>query len=271
MLGKLMKHEFKATGRLVPLVFMAWAIFALSTFLTRQTGWNAASGISLFFFIIAGAAAVIITYVVVITRFYKSMYANEGYLSLTLPVEGWKLIFTKVLTSFIWITLSYAVMIATIILTVVFAIKGNSGVWAEFKEQLFMVFGIREKDFWRIILYSSVAALIQTLAGIMQIYFAITLANTGSFQKNAVAFSFVFYLAISFIVQMIGMGLILFVPLSFYFGSDGAKIVFEPMISSMNQQVVDKIGLSSTLLDLACIGGLYAGILKLLQRRVSVR
>lgn len=58
------------------------------------------------FSIILMIACPLVTYVIVIMRFYKSCYGDEGYLTQTLPVSGKQIYFSKLLVAFCWCLLS---------------------------------------------------------------------------------------------------------------------------------------------------------------------
>ncbi len=52
--------------------------------------------------------------VLIIRRFYTSMYSAEGYITLTLPVERWKHIISKLIVSMIWLITGEIFMIASV-------------------------------------------------------------------------------------------------------------------------------------------------------------
>ncbi|MEG2774597.1 MAG: hypothetical protein RR906_04240 [Acetivibrio sp.] len=128
MLGKLCKHEFKATARwFLPL----YAIALLLTPITRITnsfGFRQYEGFfstRIFSFIqgivtmayvssllVIGAAC----FLLIIYRFYKSMVTEEGYLMHTLPVSTSSLIWSKLLVAFLWSIASILVIALSLLL-----------------------------------------------------------------------------------------------------------------------------------------------------------
>ncbi|MBM6918345.1 hypothetical protein [Intestinimonas butyriciproducens] len=124
MLNKLLKYEFKSTGRTFLPVYGALLI---TSFLTRLFVFNKDFSnsffLSLFQVVISSLfgfllmAVCILTLVVSLQRFYKNLLGEEGYLSMTLPVRPWQHILCKSLTSLVWyIFSSIAAILAFVIL-----------------------------------------------------------------------------------------------------------------------------------------------------------
>lgn len=109
MLGKLLKHEFRATGRVMlpvlgVLVFVA-LLFNLSVrFYSGSSSLllNILFGLVVFSFIAGIIAAEIIALVLMINRFYKNLLGEEGYLMHTLPANVHELVWSKIIVSFVW-------------------------------------------------------------------------------------------------------------------------------------------------------------------------
>ena len=124
MLSKLMKYEFKSTGRTFLPIYGALLI---TSFLTRLFVFNKDFSnsffLSLFQVVISSLfgfllmAVCILTLVVSLQRFYKNLLGEEGYLSMTLPVRPWQHILCKSLTSLVWYIFSgIAAILAFVIL-----------------------------------------------------------------------------------------------------------------------------------------------------------
>lgn len=124
MLNKLLKYEFKSTGRTFLPIYGALLI---TSFLTRLFVFNKDFSNSFFlgiFQVVISSlfgfllmAVFILTLVVSLQRFYKNLLGEEGYLSMTLPVRPWQHICCKSLTSLVWyIFSSIAAFLAFLIL-----------------------------------------------------------------------------------------------------------------------------------------------------------
>ena len=104
MLGKLMKHEFKTTSKvilplyLILVVLTIFArIFAQSLFTAENSnidsiGFGLFGGLSVILYILGLFAVSIASFIYLLVRFYKNLFGDEGYLMHTLPVTSWELL-----------------------------------------------------------------------------------------------------------------------------------------------------------------------------------
>lgn len=109
MLRKLMKHELRATGRvmgpLLLLVLVAAVGGNISTYRLLETSngvLNTLGVVLLMGYTIAFVASGVMAFVLMVQRFYKNLLRDEGYLTMTLPVSVHEHIWAKLLTSLIW-------------------------------------------------------------------------------------------------------------------------------------------------------------------------
>ena len=101
MLGKLIKHEFRATGRILLPVYLVMLLTAALVrgfqVLTEQTAgefMRALAVLSVLLFSAAVFGGSILAFVLMIYRFYKNLMTDEGYLMFTLPVTTGQLIWS---------------------------------------------------------------------------------------------------------------------------------------------------------------------------------
>ena len=122
MLGKLLKHELKATSRYLLPIF---AILALFTLLARivlgldifNGALSFISGFVMLGYVLSMVAIVVVTIVVLVMRFYKNLTSDEGYLMFTLPVKPSQLINSKLIIALFWSVLSFiGVLLAIFVL-----------------------------------------------------------------------------------------------------------------------------------------------------------
>lgn len=134
MLGKLFKHEFKDTAKLMVLIYgMFLAITLIGTLVlsndaiqnSESTPVNIILAVLMIFYILSIFALFIITYVYMCIHFYKTMYSDQGYLTHTLPVKTSTIFHVKLLTSLVWMVCSMALMILSIFLLVIGASHGE--------------------------------------------------------------------------------------------------------------------------------------------------
>ncbi len=106
MLSKLLKHEFKATARLLlPLylvLFVLTIVERVVISLNLKGSLNIIPGFSTVAYFLSIMAIAVVSCVIIILRFYKNLMTDEGYLMFTLPVSPQQLINSKLLVSFIW-------------------------------------------------------------------------------------------------------------------------------------------------------------------------
>lgn len=110
MLGKLLKHEWKAVWKVPTLligILMLTAVLAGLTFALPiwDSEWiglplSGVMMIVMFYFAMIAASIGITIYLAV--RYYKNMYTDEGYLTHTLPVTARQLLLNKVITMGAW-------------------------------------------------------------------------------------------------------------------------------------------------------------------------
>ena len=111
MLGKVMKHEMKATWKvLFPLAMVLVGVTLIGMLMMNmqvfETDMGALVGLAMLLLYIIGLIALSVTaFIFLLVRFYHSMYGAEGYLSHTLPVTTFSLINVKLLVAVFWMQL----------------------------------------------------------------------------------------------------------------------------------------------------------------------
>ncbi|HRX57690.1 MAG TPA: hypothetical protein P5075_02850 [Eubacteriales bacterium] len=140
MLGKLMKHDFRALSRtLFPLQIGILAGGLLATLLTVLTvrlsnaSWAGSNGSTMLKELImaasttmsvligiAIAASAFVTILLICIHFYRSFLCDEGYLTFTLPVSTSNLLWSKLLTGIFWLLINAVVICVTILIFAVF-------------------------------------------------------------------------------------------------------------------------------------------------------
>ena len=152
MLGKLLKQEFRATGRIMLPVFGALLILSvLANFSIRVLDSSAGNNtvlriLAILVLVFFGAAifgAMIVTLWLMVTRFYRNLLKDEGYLMHTLPVSVHGLVWSKLIVSLVWFLATG--LLITLIICLTALIQSGTNIsellaqlpsWAEIKEQL---------------------------------------------------------------------------------------------------------------------------------------
>ena len=203
MLGKLLKYEMKGTGRtLVPF----YGLMLLLAVITRifnginihkfSTLGEIAMGIVAFAYGLTMASVMMLTAFLVIQRFYRTVYGDEGYLTHTLPVKSRDIIISKTVSAFLWIVLS-----AVVAFTSVMIIGYQAGMW---KELMYALDYLREEIMLSQILGSGanlillgIFALISTT---LMIYMSISIGQL--FRRKLIG-SLGAFIGVSFIVNTV--------------------------------------------------------------------
>ncbi len=110
MLGKLLKHEWKAVWKVPVLLIcilmisavVAGGTFALPIWDSEWVGLPLSGMMLIFMFYFAMIAVVLGVMIYFAVRYYKNMFSDEGYLTNTLPVSARQLLLNKVITMSVW-------------------------------------------------------------------------------------------------------------------------------------------------------------------------
>lgn len=118
MLRKLMKHEFRATGRIMlPLYLVLLATAIGANFTTRGllgTEYRILDVLGVLLmvaFVCAIIGVCVMSMVVMVQRFYKNLLQDEGYVMLTLPVSIHQQAWAKIIVSSVWFIATAAAVI----------------------------------------------------------------------------------------------------------------------------------------------------------------
>lgn len=135
MLKKLFKYEFKSTAKIMLILY---AILIITTSVGSvvlysldldQAGESKLASIlsvsAIVLYILAIFAVLIVMYVYLCVHFYRTMYSAQGYLTHTLPVKTLAPFHVKLITSFVWMFLSMALMTASIVALIASASQRN--------------------------------------------------------------------------------------------------------------------------------------------------
>lgn len=97
MLGKLIKHEFRATGRLMAPLFGALLLLAVFSRVANQILQQVPNPTRVLYivsvllaivYVLAGLGVMVFSTVLMIKRFHQNFLTDEGYLMFTLPVSA---------------------------------------------------------------------------------------------------------------------------------------------------------------------------------------
>lgn len=117
MLGKLIKHEFRATGRLMAPLFGAILLLAVFVRVTNQILQQVPNPTRVLYiisvllaivYVLALIGVMVFSTVLMIKRFHQNFLTDEGYLMFTLPVSVHSLLWSKLITAALFFLLTFA-------------------------------------------------------------------------------------------------------------------------------------------------------------------
>lgn len=213
MLRKLLKHEFRATARVMLPLYLLTVVLALGTRLMGAWTHNLAmgnqflEGFTAFLtglvgigFVLSVMAVFVVAWVLMILRFRSNLLADEGYVMFTLPVSPHQLVWSKLIVSTVWF--AGAVVIDAIAMVTLLADLSAFQGLAEFIQTM-----MRELDAY--LLGNGIAVVVELLVlavvsclGLCLSFYA-PLAIGHSFAQHKMLLSVVFYFAIQVAVQMV--------------------------------------------------------------------
>lgn len=203
MLGKLMKYELRATGRVLLPLYAAFLVMTLIAKIfvninSEATGFMISAGLVTTLYVIVIVGIAVMTFIMIIQRFYKNLMTDEGYLMFTLPVPVWQQVVSKMLLGLFW---SVVCVIAVILSLFIIAL--DPGSFSQFISALINIDwrAFNEMNGVLICIEILVCMLVSTVASMSQIYCAIALGQLSD--KHKIVMAVVAYIAISVILQTV--------------------------------------------------------------------
>ena len=193
MLGKLMKHEFRATGRFgLPLCGVMIALSAVAGMALRAGAsgrydrWEEVGSFIVGLYGVSVFAVAIGVFIILIQHFKRNLLGDEGYLMRTLPVSIHELLLSKLFVALLWYVASTLLIILSglLVATVSGAWNLNWLVDADFQRALRKAFAELDAGFW-------VSVVLWTV-GIMAIFTLLCYADctlSQSFSKHKVLYN----------------------------------------------------------------------------------
>lgn len=270
MLGKLIKNEFKANIHTIGMIYVvaAAAILVMMAAYIVEITWL--SAIATIVLGATGILAVVMTFVSVVQNFKKTLFGGQGYLSFTLPVTSGQLLAAKTITSFCWMLLSYAVAIGIFFGIYLYA---TAMIGEDIKLAIHMVLsmfeGLPSGDTIKLaIAFIAFIIFVRIVVLIAQLYFAITIANTRVMQKLGGFASVVVFFAVFVVMQVVGVLLAQYVPLSIVLTSEG---IFYSTESTMANPLGLSFGLAGTIFNVVGAAALFFATAKLMNSKVNIK
>lgn len=205
MLGKLLKHEMKATARLLlPIFLVLAALTVLDRIVISLKIFKGVlaiiPGFISFFYVISLVAIVVVTAVIIIYRFYKNLMTDEGYLMFTLPAKPHELINAKLIASIVWTIASFVAVLASLFVIfydseLVPVIRDMFGIMID---SMRMQFGSKIPLF---VIEMILMFILTLLNNILSIYVSVAIGQL--FNGHKLLGSFAAYIGINTVIQIV--------------------------------------------------------------------
>ena len=209
MLTKLLKYEFRSTGRVfLPL----YGGIMLLTLFTRLFVWMGdysnilaiPAGLLTVLYVLSLIGMFAVTYVVLLRRFYTSLIGDEGYLSFTLPVKPWQHITSKLITSVVWVIATAAAAGLSLLLMFV-----SNGFFKDLYDFIRVLIGYSQISYVMLVLEFIITALVSVAASMLMFYASMAIGQLVNGHK--VAGSVAAFLVSYFVTQiLLGIGMFAF-------------------------------------------------------------
>lgn len=208
MLSKLLKYEFRATGRIMLPVYALLLVSCggctlFGSLLGRYPESTVLSVVQTVFATLFGVTTfgmLLLTLVLMVYRFYKNLMTDEGYLMFTLPVSRSQLIWSKLLVALVWSVLS--TVLAALAWMAEISVVGRENVFSLIAQGLRSLRQHLSGNLTGCAAALVVLCLVSCLVSFLKFYAAISLGH--SFSNHKVLLSVVFYIGFGIVTQTIG-------------------------------------------------------------------
>mgnify|MGYP000869953877 CR=1 FL=1 len=202
MLTKLLKHEFRATARIMGplyLVLLAVALgFNFSARLMDSGNFvlNMLAALVVMAYVVAITAVFIVAFILMLQRFYKNLLGDEGYIMFTLPASVHQHVWSKLIVSAVWFIATGVVVFLSVFVAAfnVSFLTDLASVFPKLFQQMTAYYAVN----------GTVLALMLAACMSFSLQFYAALAAGHSFANHKMALSVAFFFVFQFVVQMAG-------------------------------------------------------------------
>ena len=206
MLRKLISHEWKATYKmmvilnvyLVIITLLGHLMLSLHILDNPSEAMSAIIALLICGYVLSLFSVSIAATIYIISRFYKNLYTDEGYLMHTLPVKPWELILSKGILAFLWFLVTSTIITGSALLLISSAASDFvlSDIWNEIASAGAKYLNLTPGA---IIFLAVSFILISTVQGTFMFYASVSLGQL--FKTHKILGSIVFYVIIYSIIQ----------------------------------------------------------------------
>ena len=208
MLRKLLKHEFRATGRIMGPLYLVLLVTALcANFSTRVMDsadnrlLNILGTLVVMAFVVAIIGVCFMSFALMLQRFYRNLLRDEGYIMFTLPASVHQQVWSKLIVSVVWFAASAVVVMLACVIAVyqVGFVMDFFRVMHRILENMTAYYALNGTA---IALELLALCFVSGAAFALQFYAAMAVGH--SFSNHKMALSVVFFFAFQFVSQIVG-------------------------------------------------------------------
>lgn len=272
MLGKLIKHEFRITARIIPLFYLAVLASAISTATADFMRLRILSLVSASLLMVSGALITYGTAIYLVMRFYKGVYGPEGYLTMTLPVREDRILLSRGIVSAAWSLLGCACCTATIYYSFSVMIRYTQESAEEISAATEMFSG-------GLIWFVFIAMSVGILTFLSEAFMCVTIAHVRPFRKLGLGAAVIAYIIMYTAEQLLSLPLVLFVPLSVRYtqglgwslSNTNMASSFTEMFAHSTSESPPVIGVTSLFLSVTILIACYVITARLMKKKINLR
>lgn len=207
MLSRLIGYEFKATRRIFLPAYGVILLLSIANAISLSFSgehFTLPAGLLLTCYILALFGISVLTFAYMISRFYKNLLGDEGYLMFTLPARTSELIWSKCIASTVWTVVTAIVSIISLF-CLVFPLVDGETLFAELWSQLGQVISSLLREYGAnviaIPLEWLVLGILSIIASCLHIYACLSIGSLAN--KHRLGAAFLAYLGFSLARQTI--------------------------------------------------------------------
>lgn len=206
MLGKLLKYDFKESGRLLfPILLGVLVLSVVGRILFETRLFDALPAVIQVLSIIAYVVVIMICFlgapIYFIIFYYRGFYSNRGYITHTLPVSTHQKLISKLITSCVLELVSFLVCGFSVLLlflekgTIAYIRRGIADIGTHFKAATNMSFSL-------FVVLTILLMVVSLIAQLLMFYASVSLGQH-LFRQHKIIGSIVGYLIINFAMQIL--------------------------------------------------------------------
>ena len=206
MLTKLLKHEFRATARIMgPLYLILLAValgFNFSARLMDTSNFilNMLAALIILAYVVAIIGVFVVAFILMLQRFYKNLLGDEGYIMFTLPASVHQHVWSKLIVSAVWFVVTGVVVILSAFLAAadVSFFTDLADIFPKLFQELNAYYAFNGTAF---LIEFVVLMLAACMSFSLQFYAALAVGH--SFANHKMALSVLFFFGFQFVMQMV--------------------------------------------------------------------